>query len=156
MRPSTGLSSMREKRGHVTPPGFSITVLRPGYDRKEVGAFLEAIRDTFAGVTETPLTADAVRNKKFATTGLRPVTTRRRSTPSSTRSKRGCWSDAQSAGHCLLSPLGPAPSAGPLRREALVGSRPQRRNDLDQWQPDNSTVDMPLLRYSAHQVPEPD
>jgi DivIVA domain-containing protein len=51
---------------------FSTTRLRPGYDKEEVDAFLEAIRDTFAGVREPPLTTDAVRDERFSTTRLRP------------------------------------------------------------------------------------
>jgi len=51
---------------------FSATRLRPGYDKEEVDAFLEAIRNTFAGVREPPLTADAVRDEQFSTTRLRP------------------------------------------------------------------------------------
>jgi len=46
--------------------GFSRTRLRPGYDVKQVDAFLEAIRDTFLGIRHPPLTADEVRGKRFA------------------------------------------------------------------------------------------
>jgi DivIVA domain-containing protein len=38
----------------------------------QVDAFLEAVRDTFLGVREPPLTADEVRDKQFVTTRLRP------------------------------------------------------------------------------------
>ena len=39
---------------------------------EEVDAFRQAVRDTFLGVREPPLTADEVRCKKFSTTRLRP------------------------------------------------------------------------------------
>jgi DivIVA domain-containing protein len=51
---------------------FSRTRLRPGYDMEQVDAFVEAIRDTFLGVRQPPLTADEVRGKKFSTTRLQP------------------------------------------------------------------------------------
>jgi DivIVA domain-containing protein len=51
---------------------FSTTRLRPGYDMAEVDAFGDAIRDTFLGIREPPLTADEVRNKQFSTVRLRP------------------------------------------------------------------------------------
>ena len=52
---------------------FSTTrLLWPGYDMEQVDAFLAAIRDTFLGVREPPLTADEVRDKQFATTRYRP------------------------------------------------------------------------------------
>ncbi len=51
---------------------FPTTRLRPGYDEEEVDAFLEAIRDTFLGVREPPLTTDEIRNKQFSATRLRP------------------------------------------------------------------------------------
>src|SRR5215469_18017478 len=44
----------------------------PGYDMEQVDAFLDAIRDTFSGVRQPPLTAEDIRTKKFATTRLRP------------------------------------------------------------------------------------
>lgn len=51
---------------------FSTTRLRPGYDREDVDAFIEAVRDTFLGVRQPPLTADEIRTKMFMTTRLRP------------------------------------------------------------------------------------
>ncbi len=51
---------------------FSTTRLRPGYDMEQVDAFLDAVRDTFLGVRQPPLTADEVRDKQFVTTRLRP------------------------------------------------------------------------------------
>lgn len=51
---------------------FSTTRLRPGYDIEEVDAFVEAIRQTFLGIREPPLTAEEIRIKRFATTRLRP------------------------------------------------------------------------------------
>jgi DivIVA domain-containing protein len=51
---------------------FSTTRLRPGYDKEEVDAFLEAVRDTFLGVRQPPLTAEEIRVKMFSTTRLRP------------------------------------------------------------------------------------
>jgi DivIVA domain-containing protein len=54
------------------PARFSRTRLRPGYVVGEVDGFLEAIRDTFLGVRQPPLTADEVRNQKFSTTRLQP------------------------------------------------------------------------------------
>jgi DivIVA domain-containing protein len=39
---------------------------------QEVDDFLEAIRDTFLGVRQPPLTADEVRGKQFSTTRLQP------------------------------------------------------------------------------------
>jgi DivIVA domain-containing protein len=39
---------------------------------EQVDAFLEAVRDTFLGVREPPLTADEIRDKMFPTTRLRP------------------------------------------------------------------------------------
>lgn len=50
---------------------FSITRLRPGYEMEQVDAFLDAVRDTFLGVRQPPLTADEIRDKQFATTRLR-------------------------------------------------------------------------------------
>jgi DivIVA domain-containing protein len=52
---------------------FSCIRWRPGYDLGQVDAFLEAVRDTFLGVRQPPLTADEVRDQKFSTTRpLRP------------------------------------------------------------------------------------
>jgi DivIVA domain-containing protein len=51
---------------------FSTTRLRPGYDMGEVDAFLNAIRDTFLGLREPPLTPDEIRNQRFSTVRLRP------------------------------------------------------------------------------------
>jgi DivIVA domain-containing protein len=51
---------------------FSATRLRPGYGIEEVDAFLEAIRQTFLGMREPPLTAEEIRTKQFSTTRLRP------------------------------------------------------------------------------------
>jgi DivIVA domain-containing protein len=50
---------------------FSVTRLRPGYNREQVDAFVEAIRDTFLGV-RAALTSDEVRTKQFSNTQLRP------------------------------------------------------------------------------------
>jgi DivIVA domain-containing protein len=47
---------------------FSIRRLREGYDTSEVDAFLDAIRDTFLGVSRSPLTWDAAHGKQFTTT----------------------------------------------------------------------------------------
>jgi len=47
---------------------FSTTRLREAYDTAEVGAFREAIRDTFMGIGESPVRADGVRGKKFSST----------------------------------------------------------------------------------------
>jgi DivIVA domain-containing protein len=46
--------------------------VRPGYDIKQVDAFLDAVRDTFRGVRQPPLTAGEIRTKMFTTTRLRP------------------------------------------------------------------------------------
>jgi len=46
---------------------FSTTRIRPGYVTAEVDAFAEAIRDTFLGVREPPLTPDEIRAKRFKT-----------------------------------------------------------------------------------------
>jgi DivIVA domain-containing protein len=92
--PLTGIMSMRRSRDSVEEnssepapsPGaggivlsgwaasrdFSTTRLRPGYDIEEVDAFLEAIRQTFLGIREPPLTAEEIRIKRFGTTRLRP------------------------------------------------------------------------------------
>ena len=51
---------------------FSTTRLRPGYDMEQVDAFLDAVRDTFLGARQPPLTAEEIRAKQFATTRLRP------------------------------------------------------------------------------------
>lgn len=51
---------------------FSTTHLRRGYDRAEVDAFADAIRDTFLEIGEPPLTPDAIRAKQFSTTRLMP------------------------------------------------------------------------------------
>jgi DivIVA domain-containing protein len=50
---------------------FSGTRLRPGYDREQVDAIVEAIRDTFLEVRAPALTADEVRTVQFSTTRLR-------------------------------------------------------------------------------------
>jgi DivIVA domain-containing protein len=50
---------------------FQVTFLQPAYDIGQVDAFLEAIRDTFLGVREPPLTADEIRGQKFSATRLR-------------------------------------------------------------------------------------
>jgi DivIVA domain-containing protein len=39
---------------------------------EQVDAFLDAVRDTFTGVRQPPLTAEEIRAKQFATTRLRP------------------------------------------------------------------------------------
>ena len=39
---------------------------------EQVDAFLDAVRDTFLGVRQPPLTADEIRDKQFVTTRLRP------------------------------------------------------------------------------------
>jgi DivIVA domain-containing protein len=49
---------------------FQVTCLQLAYDIGQVDAFLEAIRDTFLGVREPPLTADEIRGQKFSTAGL--------------------------------------------------------------------------------------
>jgi DivIVA domain-containing protein len=51
---------------------FSTTRARPGYDQEEVDKFVDAIRDTFLGVKDQPITATEVRNVQFRTTRLRP------------------------------------------------------------------------------------
>ena len=51
---------------------FSTTRLRPGYDMEQVDGFLDAVRDTFLGARQPPLTAEEIRAKQFATTRLRP------------------------------------------------------------------------------------
>ena len=56
----------------VEARNFATTRLRPGYDKEEVDAFLNAIRDTFLGMREPSLTPDEIRNKQFSTTRLRP------------------------------------------------------------------------------------
>jgi DivIVA domain-containing protein len=61
-----------ELTGWVQPRKFSTTRLRPGYDVDEIDAFIDAIRDSFLGVREPPLTADEIRVKQFSTTRLRP------------------------------------------------------------------------------------
>src|SRR5262249_53597079 len=60
------------RRGSVRASEVSTTRLRPGYDMEEVDAFLDAVRDTFLGVRQPPLTAEEIRAKQFATTRLRP------------------------------------------------------------------------------------
>jgi DivIVA domain-containing protein len=46
---------------------------REGYDKQEVDAFREAVRDTFLGVRRSPLTWRAPPGKQFTTTRrLRP------------------------------------------------------------------------------------
>jgi DivIVA domain-containing protein len=66
--PETSGASLAEWAGSKQ---FSITRLRPGYSQEQVDAFLEAVRDTFLGVRESPLTSDEVHNKQFSTTRLR-------------------------------------------------------------------------------------
>jgi DivIVA domain-containing protein len=58
--------------GWVETRKFTVTRWRPGYDVKEVDAFLNAIRDTLLGKRESPLTPDEIRYKRFSTTRLRP------------------------------------------------------------------------------------
>jgi DivIVA domain-containing protein len=88
--PLTGVALKRRSRASVKEPvpgpeadgitlsdwaaseEFSTTRLRPGYDIEEVGAFVEAIRQTFLGIREPPLTADEVRDRQFSTIRLRP------------------------------------------------------------------------------------
>jgi DivIVA domain-containing protein len=50
---------------------FSTTRLRPGYEMEEVDAFGDAIRDTFLGIREPPLTPEEIRLKQFSTVRLR-------------------------------------------------------------------------------------
>jgi len=64
-----GISSAAALSGS---PTFSTNRLRPGYDMKQVDAFLNEIRDTFSGVRQPPLTAEEIRTKLFMTTRLRP------------------------------------------------------------------------------------
>lgn len=88
--PLTGVALKRRSRASVKEPApgpeadgitfsdwaasgdFSTTRLRPGYDLEEVDAFAEAIRQTFLGIREPPLTADEIRDKRFSITRLRP------------------------------------------------------------------------------------
>jgi DivIVA domain-containing protein len=51
---------------------FSTTRLRPGYDEGDVDKLLDAVRDTFLGTREPPLTPEDVRNAQFTTTRLKP------------------------------------------------------------------------------------
>jgi DivIVA domain-containing protein len=51
---------------------FSTVRLRRGYDVDQVDAFLDAIRNTFFGIREPPLTPDEIRNKQFSISLLRP------------------------------------------------------------------------------------
>jgi DivIVA domain-containing protein len=51
---------------------FSDTRLRPGYDQRQVFAFLNAIRDSFLGVRKPSLTPDEIQVKQFSTTRLGP------------------------------------------------------------------------------------
>jgi len=60
------------RRGSVRASEVSTTRLRPGYDMAQVDGFLDAVRDTFLGVRQPPLTAEEIRAKQFATTRLRP------------------------------------------------------------------------------------
>jgi DivIVA domain-containing protein len=46
------------------------TGLQRGYDGDEVDAVVEAIRQTFLGIRQPPLTADEIRHKQFSTTRL--------------------------------------------------------------------------------------
>jgi DivIVA domain-containing protein len=76
--PVAGRPSLVAAGSDASPAGarsgsarFSTTRLRPGYDMKEVDAFLDAVRDTFLGVRQPPLTAEEIRAKQFATTRLR-------------------------------------------------------------------------------------
>jgi len=49
---------------------FSITRLRLGYDIEEVDVFLDAVRATFLGLKNPPVTAHDVRNIQFTTTRM--------------------------------------------------------------------------------------
>ncbi len=51
---------------------FSTIRLRPGYDEEEVNILLDAVRDTFLGARNPPLTAAEVRSSRFTATRLRP------------------------------------------------------------------------------------
>lgn len=51
---------------------FATTRLRPGYDEEEVDILLDAVRDTFLGAGNPPLTATEVRSSRFTATRLRP------------------------------------------------------------------------------------
>ena len=51
---------------------FSTTRFRPGYDEQEVDILLDAVRDTFLGAGNPPLTAAEVRSSRFTATRLRP------------------------------------------------------------------------------------
>jgi DivIVA domain-containing protein len=73
----TGRATLPEVSGAILAEwagsrNLSVTRLRPGYDKEEVDAFLEAIHDSFLGAREPLLTPDEVRNKQFSTTRLRP------------------------------------------------------------------------------------
>jgi DivIVA domain-containing protein len=46
---------------------FSSTGLRFGYDKREVDAFRSAVRDTFIGVSKSPVRSDDLRGKQFST-----------------------------------------------------------------------------------------
>jgi DivIVA domain-containing protein len=64
--------SEREAMAHrIDKIQFSTTRLRPGYEEKEVDAFLDALRDTFAGVSMEPLRPADVRTVQFGTTRFR-------------------------------------------------------------------------------------
>ena len=49
----------------VESKGFAVSLR--SYERAEVDAFLDAIRDTFLGVRKPPVTSDEVRDKQFST-----------------------------------------------------------------------------------------
>jgi DivIVA domain-containing protein len=77
--PAPGASVMRAPEADgamlaawVEARSFPTTRLRPGYDMAEVDAFCDAIRDTFLGIREPPLTPEDIRLKQFSTVRLRP------------------------------------------------------------------------------------
>jgi DivIVA domain-containing protein len=61
---STGPRGPRQR--HFPP-----SVLGSGYDEREVDVFRSAVRDTFLGVGEPPVSSDDVRGKQFSTRGRR-------------------------------------------------------------------------------------
>jgi DivIVA domain-containing protein len=69
--PGTGASAAEVAKWLETKT-FSTTRLRPGYDEIEVDTFLDAVRDTFLGQGNPPVTGNDVKNVLFSTTRLRP------------------------------------------------------------------------------------
>ena len=98
----------------------SETSWRHGYEPIEVDAFREEIRDTFLGVSKSPVRSDEVRGKQFSSTDDDLAMTRSRLTRSSMPPASGWPRWSRRTGrqdHWLAVPFSPSGPSGPTQRD---------------------------------------